>query len=82
MRFSRTELGVWFNGKERLNIKKYEKNGKVFLYEIPDIPHYGQGVEYIGLYKRKDLIKPTSLKSTLKDTTRNFLCCNNKSAIW
>ena len=27
MRFSRAELGVWFNGEERLNLRKYEKDG-------------------------------------------------------
>ncbi len=75
MRFSRAELGVWFNGNERLNLKKYEKDGLVFFDEIPDIPRYGQRIEDIGLYKRKDLIKPTNLKSIFK-TMRNYLAGN------
>lgn len=75
MRFSRAELGVWFNGEERLNLRKYEKDGLVIFEEIPDIPRYGQRVEDIGLYKRKDLIKPINLKSTFK-TMRNYLAGN------
>ena len=34
MRFSRAELGVWFNGEERLNLRKYEKDGKVYGYHL------------------------------------------------
>lgn len=75
LRFCRAELGVWFNGKERLNLRKYEKNGKVYFEEIPDIPLYGQRIEDIGLYKRKDLIKPTNLKYIFK-SMRNYLAGN------
>ena len=48
-------LGVWFNGKERLFLQKYEKQGKVLFKEIPNIPKFGENISDIGLYKRKDL---------------------------
>lgn len=75
LRFSKAQLGVWFNGEERLNLRKFEKNGQIYFEEIPDIPLYNQRVEDIGLYKRKDLIKPTNLKSIFK-TMRNYLAGN------
>ncbi|MBI2454182.1 MAG: type I restriction enzyme HsdR N-terminal domain-containing protein, partial [Parcubacteria group bacterium] len=58
LRFSKAELGVWFNGEERLFLRKIEKQGKIFFEEIPNIPQYGQRVEDIGKFRRKDL-RPT-----------------------
>jgi len=75
LRFSKAQLGVWFNGEERLNLRKYEKDGQMHFDEIPNIPIYKQRVEDIGLYKRKDLIKPTNLKTTFR-TMRNYLAAN------
>lgn len=75
MRLSRASIGVWFNGEDRLVIRKIEKDGKVLFEEIADIPAYGQRVEDIGLYKRKDLEKPTNLKTTFK-IIRNYLAPN------
>ncbi|MCM1388101.1 MAG: N-6 DNA methylase [Bacillus sp. (in: Bacteria)] len=79
LRFSKAQLGVWFNGEERFFIKKYEKDGKVFFKEIPNIPKYGQRIEDIGMFKRGDL-KPThNLKATFK-AIRNHLAANTVGA--
>ena len=75
MRLSKAELGVWYNGSERFFLRKIEEAGKVLFEEIPNIPNYGQRIEDIGMFKRKDL-KPThNLKTTFK-TIRNFLAGN------
>ena len=42
--FHKAELGVWYNGEERVFLRKIEKDGKVFFEEIPNIPRYGQKV--------------------------------------
>jgi len=79
LRFSKAYLGVWFNGEERFFLRKIEKNGKIEFEEIPNIPQYGQRVEDIGKFKRKDL-KPThNLKSTFK-AIRNHLAANTVGA--
>ncbi|WP_425379891.1 restriction endonuclease subunit M [Spiroplasma endosymbiont of Stenodema calcarata] len=79
LRFCNAQLGVWFNGDERVFIKKYEKEGKVYFSEIPNIPIYGQRLEDIGMFKRKDL-KPThNLKGTFK-AIRNHLFANTVGA--
>jgi type I restriction enzyme M protein len=75
LRFSKAFLGVWFNGNERLFLRKIEKNGRIEFEEIPNIPQYQQRIEDIGKFKRKDL-KPThNLKSTFK-AIRNHLVAN------
>src|SRR5690554_4115905 len=35
LKFSNAYIGVWFNGEERIFLKKIEKNGKVHFEEIP-----------------------------------------------
>ena len=75
LRLSRAFLGVWFNGNERLFLRKNEKSGKVTFEEIPNIPRYGQRVEDIGKFKRKDLKSTHNLKATFK-AIRNHLAAN------
>ncbi|MHC5773666.1 hypothetical protein [Nostoc sp.] len=41
MLFSRARIGVWFNGKRKLFLKKNESKGKVTFPEIPNIPKHG-----------------------------------------
>jgi len=74
--FSKAQLGVWFNGEERLFLRKIEKlDGLIIFEEIPNIPEYQQRVEDIGKFKRNDL-KPThNLKSIFK-AIRNYLAGN------
>jgi len=79
LRFSKAFLGVWFNGDERLFLRKIERDGRIDFEEIPNIPQYGQRVEDIGKFKRKDL-KPThNLKATFK-AIRNHLAANTIGA--
>lgn len=79
LRFSKAFLGVWFNGDERLFLRKVEKDGGIEFEEIPNIPQYGQRVEDIGKFRRKDL-KPThNLKATFK-AIRNHLAANTVGA--
>lgn len=75
LRFCKASLGVWFNGQERLFLKKIEKNGKVYFEEIPNIPLFGQRIEDVGMFQRKDLRPATNLKAVFK-TMRNFLAAN------
>ncbi len=79
LRLSKAFLGVWFNGDERLFLRKIEKNGKIEFEEIPNIPQFGQRVKDIGKFRRKDL-KPThNLKATFK-AIRNHLAANTIGA--
>jgi type I restriction enzyme M protein len=75
LKFSKAQLGVWFNGEEKLFLKKIEKDGKVLFDEIPNIPTSGQRIEDIGKFKRKDLKPAYNLKSIFK-TMRNYLAGN------
>lgn len=75
MRLSKARLGVWFNGNEKLTIQKIENNGQVLFEEITDIPSYGQRIEDVGKYLRKDLEAPTNLKTIFK-VIRNYLAPN------
>ena len=66
-------LGVWFNGKEHLYLRKViTKDGKITYAEIPSLPKKGQRIEDIGKYKRQDLRKPTNLTLLFNDI-RNYL---------
>ena len=75
LRFSKANLGVWFNGEERLYLQKIEKSGKILFEEIPNIPRYRERIEDIGKFKRKDLRPAENLKPTFK-TIRNYLAAN------
>ncbi|RML44793.1 hypothetical protein ALQ97_00976 [Pseudomonas savastanoi pv. glycinea] len=75
LRLSNASLGVWFNGEEKLFLRKREGNGKVIFEEIPNIPKYGERVEDIGLHKRSDLRPAHNLKSVFR-TVRNYLAAN------
>ena len=75
LRLCKASLGVWFNGRERLLLKKTEKGGRVLFEEIPNIPIFGQRVEDVGLFRRKELKPATNLKAVFK-TIRNFLAAN------
>ena len=75
LRFSKAYLGVWFNGEERLYLQKIEKDGKVLFEEIPNIPRFGERVEDVGKFKRKDLRPAENLKPTFR-TIRNYLAAN------
>lgn len=76
LRLSKAYLGVWYNGNEIMYLRKYEHDGMVEFKEIPNIPLFGQSVDDIGLFKRKDLKKTHNLK-TIFNNIRNYLAANN-----
>lgn len=71
------EIGVWFNGKEHVYLWKVRnrKTNKWEWKEIPDLPRRDQRVQDIGMYKRKDLRKPSDLKIVF-DGIRHHLAGN------
>ena len=75
LRFSKAQLGVWFNGKERLFLRKIEEAGRVEFKEIPNIPKFGQSIDDIGALKRKNL-KPTHNLKAIFKAIRNHLAAN------
>jgi type I restriction enzyme M protein len=79
LRLSRAILGVWFNGEQRLFLRKYEQNGKIYFEEIPNIPICGQRLEDIGKFRRSDLKSTHNLKAIFK-SIRNHLAANTIGA--
>lgn len=79
LRFCTAELGVWYNGEERVYLRKIEKDGKILFEEIPNIPKYGQRVEDIGKFKRSELKTTHNLKGVFK-AIRNYLAANTVGA--
>lgn len=79
LRFSKAGLGVWFNGDERLFLRKFEKGGRIEFQEIPNIPVAGQRVEDIGKFRQKDLKSTHNLKAIFK-SIRNHLAANTVGA--
>lgn len=73
--FSNAELGVWFNGEQRLFLRKIQRGDRNYFEEIPNIPQFGQRVEDIGKFKKKDLKSIHNLKVTFK-AIRNHLAAN------
>jgi type I restriction enzyme M protein len=80
LRFSTARLGVWFNGNETLYLLKSEKEGRVTFMELPNIPVFGQRVDDIGLFKRKDLRPSRNLKTALR-SIRNYLAAQAVGAV-
>ncbi len=73
MDMSAAEVGVWFNGSEHLYLRKvHHKDGRRTYEVLPNIPRNGQRIEDIGLFRRKDLRKPSNLKVVFRDL-RNHL---------
>lgn len=79
MQLSMARLGVWYNGEQKLCLLKKITNGAISFEEIPNIPEYGERIEDVGLYRRKDLSSPHNLKSIFKDI-RNYFAANNVGA--
>lgn len=66
-------LGVWFNGNEHLYLQKlHHPDGRRTYRELPNLPRFGQRVEDIGLYRRRDLVPPSNLRAVFRDL-RNHL---------
>lgn len=70
---SPAEIGVWFNGDDHVYLRKVlKKDGSRTYYELPNIPRSGQRIEDIGLFRRRDLVRPSNLKAVFRDL-RNHL---------
>ncbi len=70
---SAAEVGVWFNGDDHIYLRKiHHKDGKRTYEVLPNIPRKDQRIEDIGLYRRKDLVKPSNLKAVFRNL-RNHL---------
>ena len=76
LNFCNAELGIWYNGNEKIYLRKIQKKDKFIFEEIPNIPEFGVRIEDIGLYKRKDLKKTHNLKTIFK-AVRNYLFANS-----
>lgn len=76
MDMCQAEFGAWFNGNDHYYVRKIlHKNGTRTFEPLPGLPKFGQRVEDIGLYLRRDLVKPSNLKSVFRDI-RNHLAGN------
>ena len=75
LRFCPARLGVWYNGNERLFLLKTESEGKVLFTDIPNIPRFGQRIEDVGLFLRKDLKLAANLR-TIFVAIRNYWAAN------
>lgn len=76
---SEARIGVWYSGRSdiegdsHLYIRKdYLPGGQIVFEQIPTLPRFGQRLEDVGRYLRKDLIISEQLKSILRDI-RNHL---------
>ncbi len=70
---SAADVGVWFNGDEHEYLRKiHHKDGSRTYEPLPAIPRHGQRIEDIGLFKRRDLRRPSNLKAVFRDL-RNHL---------
>lgn len=76
LEFSTASIGVWFNGNEKLFIRKYYKDERIYFDEnLMNIPKYNERLEDIGLFKRKDLKQTHNLKHIFT-TIRGYLAGN------
>jgi len=76
MDMSSAEIGVWFNGKDHLYLRKVlSANGTRKYLPLPNIPRYQQRLEDIGKFLRRDLVPPSNLKAIFADL-RNHLAGN------
>ena len=75
LKFSNASMGVWYNGSDFLALRKHEQSGQITFKKIPDIPKFGERLEDIGQYRRKDLRAPHNLTAEFR-TIRNYLAGN------
>lgn len=76
LKFCEANIGIWYNGKESVYIRKIEKSGNIQFEEIPAFPKYGQKLSEIGFYKRKDLKGTHNLKEIFSEL-RGYIVGNS-----
>ena len=74
--FCEATLGVWFNGKESVYIKKIVENSEIKFEEIPAFPKYRQKLSEVGKFKRKDLKGTHNLKDIFSEI-RGYIVGNS-----
>ena len=73
---SAAAIGVWFNGRDHAYVRKIlHQDGTATYHDLPSIPRFGQRLEDIGQYARRDLKPPSNLKSVFNDL-RHYLAGN------
>ena len=76
MEMSAASIGIWFNGRDHLYLRKIVSgDGQGSFEEIPNIPRFGQSVADIGRHLRRDLRPSRNLKAIFGDL-RNHLAGN------
>lgn len=75
LKFCEATIGIWYNGKESLYLKKIEQSGNITFEEIPAIPSYKESIDEIGKYRRKQLQKTHNLKDVFIEI-RGYLVGN------
>ena len=80
LKFSNAKMGVWYNGNDFLALQKHERSGQTAFKKIPDIPKFGERMEDVGHYKRKDLRAPHNLTAEFR-TIRNHLAGNARRIV-
>ena len=75
LKFCEAQIGVWYNGKESLFLKKIEQSGNISFEEIPAIPNYKEKIEEIGLYRKNQLVQTHNLKDIFLEI-RGYLVGN------
>jgi type I restriction enzyme M protein len=67
------DIGVWFNGNEHVYLQKIlHPDGQRTWKFLPNLPRFGQRIEDVGLYRRRDLRPPSNLRAVFRDL-RNHL---------
>ena len=67
------QVGAWFNGgshegTSHLYLRKdYVSGGRIIFSELPTLPRFGQRLQDIGLYLRRDLRTTEHLQPVLRD---------------
>lgn len=67
LKFCEARIGIWFNGKNSVYIKKIEESGNIHFEEISAFPKYGEKLEDIGLHRRKNLKSTHNLKDIFSE---------------
>lgn len=75
MRFSSASLGIWTNGEDREYYRKIVVGDRIDFEQIPNLPRFGEDIDSVGKYLRKNLVAPSNLSFTFR-AIRNHLAGN------
>ncbi|MCD8297639.1 MAG: N-6 DNA methylase [Prevotella sp.] len=72
---SEAEIGVVYNGEDSIYIRKVQTEDGIDFEKIPFIPHKGEKISEIGLYKKVNLMPSHNLKSVFSEI-RGWIVAN------